>query len=309
MRILTRRQVIKLVYGFLTGLITNPVIALLALGSQAEHHLVYVDEEADLEARPDGTAVNEEELTCDLGVINEHQADPVLGGKRNGGLSSPRSAPPTAFRIRSESTTSNPSSVGRRDRGRVRRLSSTSLTADVSALRPVPSLASTRLAGPASPGAGFTPSGFALPNLGSPIAGPVTSLPWGHSPTIAETPTRRPRAMTASSGTGSFYLGGTGGRAQRPNRSRAFTLSNTGGPKVENGEHADSESGVREILTEQEVHRASVRARSATTSNSTPLRGMTGKDEKWDVPERENPGGEPPRTPTREEIAGAWLGF
>ncbi|KAL7424024.1 hypothetical protein Q5752_001609 [Cryptotrichosporon argae] len=37
-------QVIKLVYGAIVGWVTNPVIATLALGSQAEHHLVLVEE-------------------------------------------------------------------------------------------------------------------------------------------------------------------------------------------------------------------------------------------------------------------------
>lgn len=106
--------------------------------------------------------------------------------------------------------------------------------------------------------------------------------------------------MTASSGTGSFYLGGTGGRAQRPNRSRAFTLSNTGVSKVDNGGQGDPEREVKEVLAEQDVHHASVRARSATTSETTPLRGMTGEARDWNVTGRTNPGADTPRTPTRE---------
>ncbi len=36
-------QVIKLVYAFILGILTNPIIAILALGSQAEHHLLAVE--------------------------------------------------------------------------------------------------------------------------------------------------------------------------------------------------------------------------------------------------------------------------
>jgi hypothetical protein len=46
-------QVIKLVYGAIVGWVTNPVIAILALGSQADHHLIVV-EEKDEEGRIDG---------------------------------------------------------------------------------------------------------------------------------------------------------------------------------------------------------------------------------------------------------------
>jgi len=46
-------QVIKLVYGAIVGWVTNPVIAVLALGSQADHHLIVV-EEKDEEGRIDG---------------------------------------------------------------------------------------------------------------------------------------------------------------------------------------------------------------------------------------------------------------
>lgn len=49
-------QVIKLVYGAIVGWVTNPVIAILALGSQADHHLVVVEEDKDEEGRTgDGT--------------------------------------------------------------------------------------------------------------------------------------------------------------------------------------------------------------------------------------------------------------
>jgi hypothetical protein len=42
-------EVIKLVYGFILGILTNPVIAILALGSQAERNLVVVDQPNDIE--------------------------------------------------------------------------------------------------------------------------------------------------------------------------------------------------------------------------------------------------------------------
>ncbi len=42
-------QAIKLVYGFILGILTNPLIAILALGSQAEHHLLVVEQPSDIE--------------------------------------------------------------------------------------------------------------------------------------------------------------------------------------------------------------------------------------------------------------------
>jgi hypothetical protein len=40
-------QVIKLVYGAIVGWVTNPVIAILALGSQADHHLIMVEHDEE----------------------------------------------------------------------------------------------------------------------------------------------------------------------------------------------------------------------------------------------------------------------
>jgi hypothetical protein len=40
-------QIIKMVYGAIVGWITNPVIAILALGSQSEHHLIVVEEKVE----------------------------------------------------------------------------------------------------------------------------------------------------------------------------------------------------------------------------------------------------------------------
>lgn len=274
------------------GLITNPVIALLALGSQAEHHLVYVDETGDTEAQAETGAVNEGEQPGVLRVISEDGDPASVRGTRERGLSSPRPPPQTTFRIRSASTTSNPAFDSRRDRGSVRRMSSTSLTANVSTLRPLPSLPTSHFEGPGSPGSRLTPSGFILAPLGSPIAGPYGSPPQRSKTATSETPVRRPRAMTASSGTGSFYLGGTGGRAQRPNRGRASTLMVSAVPPKE------SREGVQEVLVEQDA--TATRERSATTSNATPRREVVGEDQQWSDTNRRDPGGDIPATPTRE---------
>lgn len=268
-----RGKVIKLVYGFLTGLITNPVIALLALGSQAEHHLVYLDEGQDVEA-PQPTVE-----TGDLPAITEVGDLCAVGISQS--ASSPRHAPPTASRLRSESTTSH-TTPARRDWGRMRRPSSTSFTANVSALGPMRS-ASTQVTAPGSPRSGLPSPGIALAPLVSP-------LPGLGSPSTIKSPARRPRALTASStGTGSYYaLGGTGGRAQRPTRGRASTVSNTGAPD----DRGPGGGEGQEVLDDQGVA-ASVRVRSATTSNSTPLHGVEG----WNTSARAV---EMPDTPTRE---------
>jgi len=61
-------QVIKLVYGAIVGWVTNPVIAILALGSQADHHLIMVeneearDEEAATESGNRVETIQEEDL-------------------------------------------------------------------------------------------------------------------------------------------------------------------------------------------------------------------------------------------------------
>jgi hypothetical protein len=71
-------QVIKLVYGAIVGWITNPVIAVLALGSQADHHLIVV-EEKDEESR--GETLQEEE-SISPGLSN-HGTSPLVPSTPN----------------------------------------------------------------------------------------------------------------------------------------------------------------------------------------------------------------------------------
>ncbi|ORY28252.1 hypothetical protein BCR39DRAFT_559542 [Naematelia encephala] len=54
-------QVIKLVYGAIVGWITNPVIAVLALGSQAEKHLMVIEVGEDEEAQIGGVETIQED--------------------------------------------------------------------------------------------------------------------------------------------------------------------------------------------------------------------------------------------------------
>ena len=71
-------QVIKMVYGAIVGWVTNPVIAVLALGSQAECHLVVVEHDEEVaahEGEPGSSteAGEEEEVVLPIPTIVEGQ--------------------------------------------------------------------------------------------------------------------------------------------------------------------------------------------------------------------------------------------
>lgn len=167
----------------------------------------------------------------------------------------PPATPRPAFHPQSSATQSAKRSPRMLPRGR---RSSSSLTANVSTLRPAPALPMSPL-GPLAP---------------IPQAGTITTPRSTHPPYSPLS--QRPRALTSSStGTGSFYLGGTGGRAQRPRaRDRALTVSHAGTRRdgiVVNGDQ-DTQ---RETLDDDGEMLPPGRGRSATTSNATPLRSST----------------------------------
>lgn len=204
-------QAIKGVYGAVVGWVTNPVIATLALGSQAEHHLIVV--EHDLE---EGAHEGQEEL-------DGHDREPVPTIPEDEefhpgpGLVTPRrpSAAPTSPSVRHSMFGHGPvtptvgrsranSTASRSPAASLRGSSRPPLTANVSYLAPLPL------------GTG-TPIG-----VGSP---PATTRNRADSVDTTHTHSRsftysRPRRATVSSETEStrsysYALGGTGGRAQR----------------------------------------------------------------------------------------------
>lgn len=128
-----------------------------------------------------------------------------------------------------------------------------------------------------------------------PQEGAVTS-PRSQHPPHSPLP-QRSRALTASStGTGSFYLGGTGGRAQRPRaRDRALTVSYAGMRK--DGVIEEGYPGQSEVIDDREEMAPPLRGRSATTSNATPIHAST-------IADTATPGyfgfRDTPSTPTRQ---------
>ncbi|WWD01238.1 hypothetical protein V866_008180 [Kwoniella sp. B9012] len=227
-------MVIKCVYGAVVGWITNPVIASLALGSQAEHHLIVISEdspaEGDVEAgqtsvpRIDGVGVD---------TIHEEEEEylsppPPLTGDS---LRVPKSPTPGdgSLRIPTSPRTSN----------RPRALSNISATSSLS----------TRMG--IRPPLTANCSNIPIAPNGSIRRGSVTSIPrTPRSPGTAEfgsmnvpppgTPTfgmgsqriKRTRGATISTYVSqsdsvntnySYALGGTGGRAKRTNRPRAVS--------------------------------------------------------------------------------------
>lgn len=188
-------QVIKLVYGAIVGWITNPVIAVLALGSQADHHLIVVDVDEEQGQGQHEPRAQEVQGAAGVETIPEEENDGDLTtgiAHTTSPLPSPRvpSSPLASSRMRTRPrASSSASSFSLRP----------PLTANVSHLSPLP----------------------------------AASVPLPSDVDAAATPPRpaygRERGMTVSS-TGSGYsyaLRGTGGRAQRT-RPRA----NTGVPDV-----------------------------------------------------------------------------
>lgn len=201
-------QIIKAVYGGVLGLVTNPVIATLALGSQAEHNLVVAkDQVGDVEKgqvkAAQAAATADESMGASAGTSMSDPEELLVPPPK------PPTTPqrPTASRARASSTAaSSIASSSRRRRP--------SLTVDASRMNvlrtPTPRETST--------------FAFAQPeesDLAPPLPLDVMSAP------PSTPPPRRPRAFTASSQHSYYSLGGTGGRAQRPRAaSRASQTSN-----------------------------------------------------------------------------------
>ena len=178
-------QVIKCVYGAIVGWITNPVIALLALGSQADHHLVVVEHDPELGQSIDQgveTIHEQEELTTSP---SRHIAPPSPGISLRGVSNTPRMG-----RTRAESTSSR---ISNRP----------PFTTNVSHLSPLP-----------------TPQ--MLPP--SPSPNNVTRTR-GNSYTIPQRPRGMTVSSYSSNRSYSYALGGTGGRAQRPRAASRATIT------------------------------------------------------------------------------------
>jgi hypothetical protein len=202
-------QAIKGVYGAIVGWVTNPVIAILALGSQAEHHLIVVEhdleegvhegqEELDGHDRePVPTIPEDEEFHPGPGLVTPRRpsAAPTSPSMRHS-MFGHGPVTPTVGRSRANSTASRSPAASLRGSSRP------PLTANVSYLAPLPL---------------GTPIG-----VGSP---PATARSRADSVDTTHTHARsftysRPRRATVSSETEStrsysYALGGTGGRAQR----------------------------------------------------------------------------------------------
>lgn len=224
-------QVIKGVYGAVVGWVTNPVIALLALGSQADHHLIvveHVDEEAtiagDAGAGEAGERGEEEELER-VETIHEDEELPIPTGmgmdsSRRSSRFSPstrpvsivsrrRSSIPSPLILQHQHQSHHPTSPTP-NRSRAGSATSSSiipisarppLTANVSHLSPLPS----DLAAVSSMGLGVS--------LGTPLPAPT---PIGRA---------RGTSVGASASGYGYALGGTGGRANRSRSGSVVTVA------------------------------------------------------------------------------------
>ena len=197
-------QVIKAIYGAIVGWVTNPVIAVLALGSQAEQHLIVVEhdlEEGQEEAAETGEA---------QGVPTIHEEEEFVSSPTTArrGMLSPADSP--SRQLSSLPVPGTPSSAHRaRAASNASRISTRPpLVANVSHLSPLPSTSPL----PPSPSPAL-PGRARGDSFGAPA-------PWAS----------RPRGATVSSFSSnrsySYHLGGTGGRAQRP---RASSRASTSG--------------------------------------------------------------------------------
>jgi hypothetical protein len=226
------------VYGFLLGIITNPIIAMLALGSQAEHNLLV-----------QRIAEKEKEKSAEEPSDSEPQAV----------LATSTEIPPTPLRLQRPTMPMTPSS-------RISRLRSGSyassirqsgFTVDVS---DIPMDSPVRLAPP-----------LALP------ATPMTpTMMKGSGPPQVQTPgsvvPRRPRALTGASETGSYYsLGGTGGRAQRARRPSVLSVQQvgtSGTPMASNQNQNQNQTGAQD----RDRSGTGTRQRTMTESTISPIR-------------------------------------
>lgn len=202
-------QIIKAVYGAIVGWITNPVIAVLALGSQADHHLIVV--EHDLE-EGQGEGAEQGETAKGVPTIHEDEefvASPTID--RRTAMLSPGLSP--SRQLSSLPVPGTPTSMSRARAGSnaSRTSNRPPLVANVSQLSPLPS--SSPLPPSPSPVISTRARGD---SVGTSVPVPT---PW----------TSRPRGATVSSFNSSrsysYHLGGTGGRAQRPRAASRASVS------------------------------------------------------------------------------------
>ncbi|WVQ71708.1 hypothetical protein IAR50_001249 [Cryptococcus sp. DSM 104548] len=238
-------MVIKCVYGAVIGWITNPVIAALALGSQAERHLLVIQHDQEASIAADGIeTIIEEDPDAELRPPQFPSSSPS---------SSPRSthlAPPTptrSFTNRPRATSGASSMYSARSRTRPPLIADCSdfpilppphsSYADgemLTAPRSAPLLQSSRMRSLSQvtvqigtpPQASGSGSGPRETLLAPPSPGQLLSTPsqaqgrrrglttsTAHSAASASGPSGVPDSP--ASGTWSYALGGTGGRAQR----------------------------------------------------------------------------------------------
>ena len=284
-------QVIKLIYGMVVGWVTNPVIAALALGSQADHHLVVVEhtdsdvDEADIRRVP--TIREEEEDLADSLPTASPSGSPAVA------MLSPSDSPHMSLRrpsapiigqaspgLRSANRPRAPSGLSLSGRSRASSSASGSVrppfTANVSYLSPLPPSAT----------------------LGEPFP-TVRSRSGSTTAGVTMTPraTGRPRGATistyASSGRSySYALGGTGGRAKRSNRGRSQSYLNpeaTPAGEAASGTVADEMGRVTPQSAPLFGSHASRTSQGATAPGSSPQsapipgQGAGARTPVWDV--------------------------
>jgi hypothetical protein len=223
------------VYGFLLGIITNPIIAMLALGSQAEHNLLV-----------QRIAEQEKEKNAEESSNSEPQAV----------LATSTEIPPTPLRLQRPIMPMTPSSrISRLRSGSyassIRQSGFTVDVTDISIDSPI------RLAPPlALPATPMTPT--MMERSGPPqVQTPGSVFP------------RRPRALTGASETGSYYsLGGTGGRAQRGRRPSVLSVQQVGTSGTPNQIQNQNQAQAQD----QDRSGTGNRQRTMTESTISPIR-------------------------------------
>ncbi|TYJ55406.1 hypothetical protein B9479_003909 [Cryptococcus floricola] len=236
-------MVIKCVYGAVIGWITNPVIAAMALGSQAERHLLVVQHDQEASIGGDGIETIIEE-DADLeppqfppsSPSSNHLAPPTPTSRSFTGrpratsgassMYSSRSRPPfiadcsdfpilPAPHYADGNMLAAPRSAPLLQSSRMRSLSQVTMQIGTPPRTAIPTLPASgpreTLLVPPSPSAGQTPSQL----LFTPTQGRRRGLTTSTAHTAASGAGAGTVPGSPASGTWSYALGGTGGRAQR----------------------------------------------------------------------------------------------
>lgn len=211
-------QIIKAVYGAIVGWVTNPVIALLALGSQADSHLMVVEDEEEI-VGVDGRSVAEGQIaivdpTTGTGAVHTIAEDEEVLGPSSPSIGGPSSPSATMSRRLQQSPTNRSITLA----------PSTTLAPPVTPrTHRTNSNASLTVRPPLTANVSQISHISALPTPQPPTPGAERLRPDGGDAFNLGTLPRRPRGLTASSHDSqrsySYVLGGTGGRAQRPRAS------------------------------------------------------------------------------------------